>query len=209
MVSLLFMCKLTQFSFFSSHDHWSIFFNTDLRSTSGATGIHAFRTSFLRILFGTSPPQWVKACSESCLKIFDQNALMFPFDASGHKSLFVVIGANHIREYSKRAFKGNRPCIIHFDPNISYIGRHNHHEIADKLRTWLNKMWRWEHTESDRLVTPFNKRTLPVIQSNGKAWPILYIYLHLISSYVFLDSFSCNGYCRHGHIPSEVCIWYC
>jgi hypothetical protein len=122
----------------------------------------------LRILFATSPPQWVKSGSESGLKIFDQNALLFPFEASGHKSLVVVVGAKHIRDYTKRSFQGNRPCIMHFDPHGAYIGRHNHHEIAEKLRTWLNKMWRWEHSESDNMVIPFNKRTLPNIRPYGK-----------------------------------------
>ena len=48
--------------------------------------------------------------------VFDRNILMFPFDARGHKSLFVVIGAANIRTYTARGFKGDRPCILHIDP---------------------------------------------------------------------------------------------
>ena len=66
---------------------------------------HAFETSFLTRLFATSPPLWVQIIRRSKVNIFQSDILMFPFDVSGHKILFVMIGAHNIRDYTKRGFR--------------------------------------------------------------------------------------------------------
>ena len=137
------------------------------RMVSGSGSTHAFDTHFLRRLFATTPSRWVQSMGGSGLNIFDHNVLLVPFDASGHKSLFVIIGANNIRQYDTRFFRGSRPCILHLDPNDALRGRHDHHAIADKLRTWLNRIWRWENAENDYTVMPFNKRTMPHVRPYG------------------------------------------
>ena len=134
---------------------------------SGSHSTHAFDTHYLRVLFAASPSQWVRSMGGTKFKISDQEVLLFPFDASGHKSLFVIIGANNIRNYTAKGFKGNRPCIVHLDPNDALRGKHDHHAVSDKLRTWLNRIWRWEHSENDFNVMPFNKRTIPHVRPYG------------------------------------------
>ena len=134
---------------------------------SGSGSTHAFDTHFLRLIFATSPSQWVRSMGATSLNIFDQNVLLVPFDASGHKSLFVIIGSNNIRDYTRRGFSGSRPCILHLDPNDALRGKHDHHAVADKLCTWLNRIWRWEHAENDYNVMPFNKRTMPNVRPYG------------------------------------------
>ena len=151
------------------------FYQNRMTSCSGTS--HAFDTHFLRLLFATSPRQWVEKYEDTGINIFDKNVLFFPFHASGHKSLFVVLGAHNIRNYTQRGFKGSRPCILHFDPHEFVRGRHDHNAVADKLRTCLNSLWRWEHSENDHMIMPFNKRTLPNVRPYGT----LIILFHLLS----------------------------
>lgn len=138
--------------------------------TCNVAGLRAFDTNFLRVLFATSPSQWV----QSGINIFDFNLLLMPFDANGHKSLFVVIGAKNIRSYTHKGFKGSRPCILHFDstncsPSRHHTsrGRHDHNVVADKLRTWMNRIWRRQHDDVDHLLMPFNKRSMPILTPYG------------------------------------------
>ena len=144
---------------------------------SGCELTHAFDTNFLRVLFASSPSHWERAMCETSLNIFDHNVLMIPFDANGHKSLFVIIGAKDIRTYSTCGYSGSRPCILHLDPNDALRGKHDHHAVADKVRTWLNRIWRWEHAENDCNVMPFNKRTMPIVRPYGTLGHLtIYIY---------------------------------
>ena len=135
--------------------------------TSSSTKIYTFDTHFLRVLFSTSPSHWVDMITQTDINVFDYNALIFPFEASGHKSLFLVFGGKNIRNYTQRGFKDSRPCIIHFDPNDAQRGRHDHNAVADKLRTWLNKVWRYETSENDYMIMPFNKRSIPILRPYG------------------------------------------
>lgn len=135
--------------------------------TSFSRTCYAFDTHFLRSLFATTPHEWVEKTQGTGANVFDKNILFFPFDANGQKSLFVVLGANNIRDYTRRGFKGSRPCILHLDPNNTVRGRHDHHAVGDKLRTWMNKLWRWENEEDDVMVTPFNKRSMPTVRPYG------------------------------------------
>ena len=132
--------------------------------TSTSAISHAFDTHFLRVLFATTPQLWVENIHEMGINIFDHNILLFPFEASGYKSLFIVLGANNIRNYTQRGFSGSRPCVLHLDPHNAVRGRHDHHAVADKLRTWMNRLWRWENAEDDHLLMPFNKRSMPSVR---------------------------------------------
>jgi len=136
--------------------------------TSGLARVHSFSINFLRLLYATKPGRFTKMNDTARIDIFEKEILLLPFEACGHKSLFVVIGANNIRQYTNtRRFHGSRPCILHLDPICSHRSRHNHRNVADKLRVWLNVLWRSTNNENDRFVMPFNKRSLPVIQPKG------------------------------------------
>ena len=145
---------------------YNLFF---FRMTCGLNTVQVFDTNFLRFLYASRPSQWISRMNQAETNVFDREILMFPFDAKGHKSLFVVIGASHIRDYTSPRFNGCRPCILHIDPNNSPSNRHDHHAVADKLRTWLNRLWRWQHDDSDHFLIPFNKRSMPISKNPGKA----------------------------------------
>jgi len=119
------------------------------RMTSNINGIHSFDCNFLRTLFARSPSHWDHDMVKYDINVFDRDTLLMPFDAGGHKSLFVVIGAKHIKSYSSNKFQGNRPCIVHLDPTDTPHERHNHHAVSEKIRVWLNRMWRHQHDCTD------------------------------------------------------------
>ena len=94
--------------------------------------------------------------------------LLLPFDNDDQKSLFVIVGHRHIRDYSKVGFQKNRPCIIHYNPNKRSVSRHNCEFVCDKLRTWLNIAWRKQHNDDSLLLQPFHKRSMPICRPVGK-----------------------------------------
>ena len=146
--------------------------------TSSSTNTHTFDTHFLRVLFSTSPSHWIDMISQAGINIFDYNALLFPFDASDHKSLFLVLGGRNIRNYTRRGLKGSHPCIVHFDPKDALCGCHGHHTVADKLRTWLNKLWQSENTQNDHTIMPFNKRSMPSLPPYGTFCNGIYFFFY-------------------------------
>lgn len=155
----------------------------ELRITSSvASNIRGFQTSFLRNIFASHPRYW-NFDKGSVEELFEPNILLFPFDSNGSKSLFVVIGAKNIRSYTSNLYRGSRPCIMHIDPNGSKsMKKHDHNAVAVKLRTWLNKAWRKYKNESDPLVMPFGKYSLPLIKPSGES------IIHLLAMQFILTS---------------------
>ena len=138
-----------------------------LRITSAMDDtVRSSDTHFLKSLFASSPLQLAREMCHQRTTVFDSEMMFVPFEACGHKSLFVIIGAGNISEYTKRGFKGSRPCILHLDPVISRCGRHDHHAVGEKLRLFLNTSWRRAQNVSDPLIMPFNKRSMPVCRPN-------------------------------------------
>jgi len=133
--------------------------------------MHTFKSDFIRRINATPSTEWVKMLENEGTdagRIFYHNMLLFPFDGYGQKSLFVVLNAGGIRKYTKRNYENSRPCIIHLDPNQQVVAHHDFNNIADKLRTWLNKMWREKsaYTNDSRIV-PFNHRSMPLCRPRG------------------------------------------
>ena len=109
--------------------------------------------------------------------------LILPFDGNDQRSLFIIVGASSIRSYNKIGFKENRPCIIHYNPNKSVVSRHKSNYVCDKLRTWLNIVWRAQSHESDVHLQPFNKRTMPICTPIGES---------IVTYHKFVLSLSCS-----------------
>lgn len=128
--------------------------------TGNTQAMKTFQTNALRVILGSRPGRWLRYFNG--IDIFTPNVLLLPYDESGRKSLFVVVGAQNIQDYNKRTFRGSRPCILHFDPCNSSYGKHNSNHIADKIRTWLNAIWRRRESDRSDLVLPFHKRSLPL-----------------------------------------------
>jgi hypothetical protein len=111
--------------------------------------------------------QWVQALEKMDIDVFQYDMVLMPFEADGQTSLFVIIGAKYIRNYTKIGFTKSRPCILHFDPASKSCARHDHRQVADKLRTWLNRLWR-KKNDRDLLCMPFQKRSMPLCRPSGK-----------------------------------------
>lgn len=100
--------------------------------------------------------------------LFDCDMLLLPFHTEDQWSLFIVLGASKIKDYSAKRYSGIRPCIIHLDFFEWTKTCHHSSNIADKIRTCLNCAWRKDNNEVDKLVMPFNKRSLPLCKPKGK-----------------------------------------
>ena len=149
------------------------------RATHSKMDVFAFKSNFIRSIFAESPAEWIHKMKDSNLDVFNNNTLLLLFDGQGQKSLFVIIGARYIRDYSKIGFQKNRPCIIHLDPNRRSIRKHDSRQIADKLRTWLNRLWQNQNNEYDEMLMPFQKRTMPLSRPLG----MYHLVLSILSSF--------------------------
>ncbi len=111
-----------------------------LRVTSKSQQTIAFKSNFVRSIFSQLPLQWTDTLDDMDIDVLNYNMVLLPFDAHDQMSLFVIVGAKYICDYTKIGFTKNRPCILHFDPCNNSRARHNHRQVADKLRTWLNQL---------------------------------------------------------------------
>ncbi len=138
------------------------------RMCSGANNTLAFLSNFIDNLLGTSMRQWTQQMEHCAIDIFLYNMIIMPFHYNGHKSLFVVLGAKHIKDYMKRDFRGIRPCILHIHPYVTFIQCHNHayNQACTRLRVWLNALWRMTrcNNDFDLDLMPFTRRSLPFTQ---------------------------------------------
>ena len=83
---------------------------------SGVDNVLAFPSNFIDNLLGTSSRQWAQQIKHLEIDVLSHNMLIMPFESNGHKSLFVVLGAKHIKDYMKKGFSDMRPCILHILP---------------------------------------------------------------------------------------------
>lgn len=140
---------------------------TSFRITAPVDNVYSFRTHFLRLLLACKPQQWLHTMSCMNIDVFKYKMVFLPFEAEQQKSVFIVIGPGNVRCYDKRTFKGDRPCIIHFNPSHCSESEHNSHFVAAKIRAWLNHLWRQREDNGDNLMAPFHKRSLPVYMPPG------------------------------------------
>ena len=144
------------------------------RLTIGNTETRALRSLFLQRILSTNASQWSMFIQDETSSLFDCDMLLLPFHTEDQWSLFIVLGASKIKEYSTKRYTGIRPCIIHLDPFEWTKTCHHSSNIADKIRACLNCAWRKDNNEVDKLVMPFNKRSLPLCKPKGKY--ICYLY---------------------------------
>ena len=104
--------------------------------------------------------------------VFKYNMIIMPFHHDGNKSLFVVMGAKHIKDYTKAEFHDTRPCILHVLPYAASIMQghiHAYNKATTRLRVWLNALWRVMRCNNDFDIAsmPFTHRSLPVTRPFG------------------------------------------
>ena len=96
------------------------------RMFSGADNIIALPSTFIDNLLGTSVQQWTQQMEHCAIDIFSYNMIIMPFHCNGNKSLFVVMGAKHIKDYMKTDFSKTQPCILHILPYATTMQGHHH-----------------------------------------------------------------------------------
>ena len=96
------------------------------RMCSGADDVLALPSTFIDNLLGTTGKQWTQQMEHCAIDIFSCNMIIMPFCHNGNTSLFVVMGAKHIKDYMKTDFSETRPCILHIMPCATIRQGHNH-----------------------------------------------------------------------------------
>ena len=100
--------------------------------------------------------------------------IIMPFHHNGNKSLFVVMGAKHIKDYMKTEFSETRPCILHILPYATSMQGdiHAYNQATTRLHVCLNALWQMTRCNNDFDIDsmPFNRRSLPFTQSFGECF---------------------------------------
>ena len=144
------------------------------RMCSGVDNVIALPFTFIDNLLRTSMPQWTQQLKHCAIDIFSCNMIILPFRHNGNTSLFVVIGAKHIKDYIKTDFSDARPCILHMLPYATTMQSHKHayNQAVTRLRVWLNALWRTTRGNNvyDVDSMPFNSRSLPLNQPRSECF---------------------------------------
>ena len=133
-----------------------------------------------------------------------------PFQSNGHKSLFVVLGANHIKDYMKRGFSDTRPCILHILPfaTSTRVQTHAYNQAGLRLRVWLNAMWQTTHCNINFDSMPFTHRSLPMTRPFGECNDMT--MTNSFFGYILSHHNKCSSLSLRKiggwYLPLEVCI---
>ncbi len=142
---------------------------------SGTNNILAFPSSFIDNLLGTSSRQCIQQMEDHAIDIFLNNMIIMLFHHNGQKSLFVVLMANHIKDYVKRDFGHTQPCIIHILPYATFMQcqTHAYTQACTRLHVWLNALWQTASYNNGFDLMPFTHRSLPLTQPLGECIEII------------------------------------
>ena len=151
-------------------------------------------STFIESLLRTSSRHWIDQVKRRNVDIFTYNALLMPYPSGAQKSLFVVLGANNIKDYMKQGFTGTRPCVLHILPyatsNRSQL--HAYNQVFSTIRTWLNALWRNSQCNGVYMSMPFTHRSMPLSRPFGKLsfHDILTVHTQINSCRIFLFQFT-------------------
>ena len=150
------------------------------RICSGANDTLRLSSHFVNGLLHTSSKHWIDQAKRHNVNIFSHNLLIMPHQSGKYRSLFVVLGANNIKDYMKQNFTGTRPCILHILPyatsNRSQV--HAYNQVSLKIRTWLNALWRNSQCNGDFGSMPFTHRSMPTTTPFGELCFHLILIVH-------------------------------
>ena len=169
------------------------------RMSAGVNHVLSMPCTFINKLIGTSSQQWIHNMEINGINIFDFNVIIMPFQEDGHRSLFVVLGAGHIKDYMKCNFRKTRPCILHVLPHetSTRAQMHAYNAASARIRTWLNALWRMNYCKNVYDSCPFTHRSMPTTRPFGM---YMNIYVYIFSqqgsrdTYVILLLFSPFSY---------------
>ena len=94
-----------------------VFYVFHNRMATGVDHVLSMPCTFINYLIGTSTRQWIRDMDVSATDFFYYDVVIMPFEEDGQRSLFVVLGAGHIKDYMKCHFRKTRPCILHVLPH--------------------------------------------------------------------------------------------
>ena len=131
------------------------------RMFSGADNIIALPSTFIDNLLNSSVQQLTDQIQHCGIDIFSYNMIIISYHCNGNKSLFVVMGAKHIKDYMKTDFSKTQPCILHILPYATFMQGHHHAYNQAVTLTHCNYAF-------DIDLMPFSRRYLLFTQPFGE-----------------------------------------
>ena len=83
-----------------------------IRMTSGKSFIYSFSCQFFNKLTSYPSDVWVKIFTRMNVDVFQYKILVIPFTQDNHKSMYVVLGLQHVLNNGKNIGNCDWPCII-------------------------------------------------------------------------------------------------
>ena len=68
---------------------------------AGLDHVLSMPCTFINYLIGTSIRQLIQNMDVGATDVFDYDVVIMPFEEDGQRSLFLVLGAGHIKDYMK------------------------------------------------------------------------------------------------------------
>ena len=146
-----------------------LFFFFHNRMAAGLDHVLSMPCTFINYLIGTSIRQLIQNMDVGATDFFDYDVVIMPFEEDGQRSLFLVLGAGHIKDYMRCNFRKTRPCILHILPHetSTRAQMHAYNAASSRIRTWLNALWRAKYCEHAYDSMPFTHRSMPTTRPFG------------------------------------------
>ena len=137
---------------------------------TGDNNVLAFLPNFIDNLVGRLSQQWIQQLKHNEIDLFSHNMLVMPFQTQGQQSLFVVVGAKHIKDYMKKGFSKTWPCILHILPyaTSTRVQNNAYYQVCRRLRAWLNSLWQATRRNNDFESIQFTNTSLPMTRPFGE-----------------------------------------
>ena len=129
---------------------------------AGHNHVFSMPDRFINYLIGTSIRQLIQNMDVGAAGFFYYDVVIMPFEEDGQRSLFLVLGAGHIKDYMKCNFRKTRPCILHVLPHetSTRAQMHAYNAASARIRTWLNALWRVKYCKQAYDSKPFTHRSM-------------------------------------------------
>ena len=139
------------------------------RTATRVNHIMSMPCTFINYLIGTSIRQLIRNIDVGATDLFDYDVVIMPFEEDGQRSLFLVLGAGHFKDYMECNFRKTRPCILHILPHetSTRAQMHAYNAASSRIRTWLNALWRVKYCEQAYDSMPFTHRSMPTTRPFG------------------------------------------
>jgi hypothetical protein len=140
-----------------------------IRMTSGKSFIYSFSCQFFNKLTSYPSDVWVKIFTRMNVDVFQYKVLVIPFTQDNHKSLYVVLGLQHVLNNGKNIGSCDWPCIIHLEVGKRVMNQSLVSITASKIRSLMNVLYRKRAgQENNKTVNPFSTRMMPWRRPDGE-----------------------------------------